>query len=96
MESKTINTLLVTWMLNTKFSKAKAHVKSYDCQIKLMYLLIESDDLLEKYKTIQDTTNTDTKKEFDSKPFRTKIFWKTRRNLMLMSLNYFTIKKYIR
>ena len=34
-----------------------------------MYLLIESDDLFEKYKTIQDTINTDTKIEFDSKPF---------------------------
>ena len=33
-----------------------------------MYVLIEDDDVLEKYNTIWDKASADTKKEFDSKP----------------------------
>ena len=33
-----------------------------------MYFLIKDDDLLEKYITVWDKVNADTKKEFDSAP----------------------------
>ena len=38
------------------------YVKSYDRQTKWMYFLIEDDDLLEKYNTIQDKISPDIKK----------------------------------
>ena len=41
------------------------------------YFLIEDDDLLEKYITIQDK-NADIKKEFDSEPVYNKLFLKTK------------------
>ena len=41
-----------------------------------MYILIEDDDVLEKY-TILDKVTADIKKEFDSKPVKTK-FLKTK------------------
>ena len=43
-----------------------------------MYFLIEDDDLLAKYKTIQDKVSTDIKKEFDSKPVYNKEFLKAK------------------
>ena len=42
-----------------------------------MYLLIENDDLLEKYNTIWDKARVDMKKEFDSEPVYNKKFLKT-------------------
>ena len=42
-----------------------------------MYLLIENDDLLEKYNTIWDKARVDIKKEFDSEPVYNKKFLKT-------------------
>ena len=44
--------------------KTSAYVKSYNGQTKLMYFLIEDDDLLEKYNTIWDKVSADTKKNF--------------------------------
>ena len=38
--------------LNIMLSKTSIYVKSYDGQTKWMYVLIEDDDLLEKYNTI--------------------------------------------
>ena len=52
-------------LLNIILSKTRAHVKSYDSQTKSMYFLIEDDDFLEKYNTIQDKVSADIKKEFD-------------------------------
>ena len=46
--------------------KTNAYVKGYGGQTKWMYLLIEDDDLLEKYNTIWDKVNADIKKEFNS------------------------------
>ena len=43
-----------------------------------MYFLIEDDDLLEKYNTIWDKVNADTKKEFDNEPVYTKEYLKTK------------------
>ena len=42
--------------------KTNAYVKSYDEQTKLMYFLIEVDDLLKKYNTICDKVTPDMKK----------------------------------
>ena len=42
-------------------SKTKAYVKSYDGQAKWMFILIENDDLLEKYNTIWDKVSAYTK-----------------------------------
>ena len=43
-----------------------------------MYLLIEDDELLEKYNTIGDKVSADIKKEFDSKTVYNKEFLKTK------------------
>ena len=42
--------------------KTSTYVKSYDRQTKLMYFLIEGDDLLEKFNTIWDKVSADIKK----------------------------------
>ena len=39
--------------------KPTAYVKSYDGQIKWMYILIEDDDLLEIYNTILNKVSAD-------------------------------------
>ena len=39
--------------------KTSAYLKSYDGETKLMYFLIENDDLLEKYNTIWDKASAD-------------------------------------
>ena len=43
-----------------------------------MYLLIEDDELLEKYNAIWDKVSADIKKEFDSKTVSNKEFLKTK------------------
>ena len=48
--------------------ETSAYVKSYDGKTKWMYVLIENDDLLEKYNTICDKVSANIKKEFDSEP----------------------------
>ena len=63
-----------------------AYLKSYDGQTKWMYLLIEDDDLLEKYNTIWDKVSADIKKELDIEP---------KYNLMAIKLQIFTIKKFL-
>ena len=54
--------------------KTSAYVISYDGQTKLMYFLIEDDDLLEKHNTIWDKVCADIKKEFDSEPVYNNFF----------------------
>ena len=51
--------------------RIKAYLKTYDCQTKWMYFLIEYDGLLEKCNTIS-------KKELDSEPVYTENFLKTK------------------
>ena len=58
--------------------KTSTYVKSYDGQTKLMYFLIEDDNLLEKFNTIRDKVSADIKKEFVSDPVYNKIFLKTK------------------
>ena len=64
--------------------KTSAYVKSYDGQTKWMYFLIEDDELFEKYNTIWDKVSSDIKI-----PSLTRI-----KNLMMMKLHIFMIKKY--
>ena len=59
-------------------SKTSTYVKSYDGETKWMYVLIEDDDLLEKYNTIWDKVSVDIKKEFDSEPVYNKEFLKAK------------------
>ena len=54
--------------LHILLPKTSAYVKLYDEQIKLMYFLIEDDDLLKKYNAIWDKVSADIKKEFDKEP----------------------------
>ena len=54
--------------LHKMLPKPTAYVKVYDGRTKWMYLLIEDNDLLEKYNTIWDKVSADIKKEFDSEP----------------------------
>ena len=61
-----------------------------------MYFLFEDDDLLEKYNTIWDKVSADIKKEFDSESVYSKEFLKTKINLMMMKLQIFTIKEFLR
>ena len=44
----------------------------YDGQTKLMYFLIEDDDLLEKYNILRNKVSTDIETEFDSEFFYNK------------------------
>ena len=60
------------------FPKTSAYVKSYDGQTKLMYFLIEDNDLLEICNTIWDKVSADIKKEFDSESSYNKNFLKTK------------------
>ena len=64
--------------LHIMLPKTSAYVKSYDGQTKWMYLLIEDDDLLEKYNTIWDKASADIKKEFDNKPVYNKNYLKNK------------------
>ena len=48
--------------------KKNAYVKGYDGQTQQIYFVIEDENLLEKYNTIQDKVSADVKKEFDSDP----------------------------
>ena len=48
--------------LNIMLPKTSAYVKSYDGQTKWASVLIENDDLLEKYSTIWDRVSADIKK----------------------------------
>ena len=61
-----------------------------------MYFLFEDDDLLEKYNTIWDKVSADIKKEFDSESVYSKEYLKTKINLMMMKLQIFTIKEFLR
>ena len=45
---------------------------NYDGQTKLMYFLIEDDDLLEKYNILRNKVSTDIETEFDSEFFYNK------------------------
>ena len=58
--------------------KTSVYVKSYDGLTKWMHILIEDDDLLEKYNTIWNKVSADIKKEFDSEPVYNKDSLKTK------------------
>ena len=76
--------------------ETSSYVKSYDGRTKWMYVLIEDDDLLEKYNTIWDKISANIKKEFGSKPVYDKNFLKTKiKYCMALKLQIFTIKKFL-
>ena len=58
--------------------ETSSYVKSYHGQTKLMYFLVEDDDLLEKHIIIWDKVSTGIKTEFGSKPVYNKIYLKTK------------------
>ena len=70
--------------LNIMLPKTSAYVKIYDGQAKWMYLLIEFDDVIEKYNTIWDKASADIKnkkkkkKGIDSEPVYTKNYLKNK------------------
>ena len=64
--------------LHIMLPKTSAYVKSYDGQTKWMYLLIEDDDLLEKYNTIWNKVCADIKIESDSEPVYNNNFLKAK------------------
>ena len=76
--------------------KTSAYVKSYDVQTKWMYFLIENDDLLEKYNTIWDKVSSDIKKNLIASLHIIKILWKLKYNLMMIELQIFMIKIFLR
>ena len=53
--------------LHIVLPKTSTYIKRYDGQTKLMYFLIENNNLLEKYKTIWDKVGANMKK-IDSEP----------------------------
>ena len=64
--------------LHIMLPKASTYVKFYDWQTKWMYLVIEDDELLEKFNTIWEKVRADIKREFDCKPVnenQSKILW---------------------
>ena len=66
------------FLLHIMLPKTSIYVKSCDGQTRWMYLLIQDDDLLEKYNTIWDKVSADIKNEFDSEPVYNNKFWKTK------------------
>ena len=64
--------------LHATLPKTSAYVTSYDEKTKLIYFLIEDDDLLQKYNATWDKVHADIKKEFDREPVYNKKFSKTK------------------
>ena len=58
--------------------KTSTYVKSYDGQFKLMYFVIENDDLLEEYNNIWDKFSADIEREINSEPVYNKTYLKTK------------------
>ena len=73
--------------------KTSAYVKNYNGQTKLMYFLIEDDDLLEKYNAIWDKVNADIKKEFDSEHVYNREFLRTKIKIHVDEVTDFYGKK---
>ena len=103
-EKRTRKTLLVTCVMIIKLDhytqyntiKNQCLCESHDCQTKWMYFLIEDDDFFEKYNIFLDKVSTDIKKEIDNEPVSNKKFMKTKKNIMVMKLQIFTINKFLR
>ena len=56
--------------------KTSTYVKIYDGQFKLMYFVIENDDLLEKYNTIWDKFTADIEEKLVASLSIIKLIWK--------------------
>ena len=64
--------------LHITLTKTNTYVNIYDGQIKWRYVLIENDDLLEKYNTIWEKDSVDIKNQFDSQSVYNKQFLQTK------------------
>ena len=78
------------------FPKTSSYVKNYDGQTECMYILIEDDDLLEKYKTICDKVSANIKKNLIASLSPITKFSETKINFIVMKLQIFTIKNFLR
>ena len=76
--------------------KTSPYAKLYHGQTKWIYILIEDDGLLEKYHTVSDKVSADIKKSFIANLSIMKNSLKPKLNLMVMKLQIFTIKKFLR
>ena len=82
--------------LHIMLPKTSPYAKLYHGQTKWIYILIEDDDLLEKYHTVWDKVSADIKKSFIANLSIMKNSLKPKLNLMVMKLQIFTIKKFLR
>ena len=82
--------------LHIMLPKTSPYAKRYHGQTKWIYILIEDDDLLEKYDTVWDKVSADMKKSFIANLSIMKKILKPNLNLMVMKLQIFTIKKFLR
>ena len=60
--------------LHIMFPKTSAYVERYDGQTKLMYFLIEDDDLFGKYNTVWDKVSADIKRNLIVSCIQYKLF----------------------
>ena len=63
-------------------------------KLNVWFFLIEDDGWLEKYNTIWDKVNADTKKEFDNKAVYNKTFLKTKIKSHGNEIHYFYDKNF--
>ena len=82
--------------LHIMLPKTSPYAKLYHGQTKWIYILIEDDDLLEKYHTVWDKVSADIKKSFIANLSIMKNSLKPKFNLIVMKLQIFTIKKFLR
>ena len=82
--------------LHIMLPKTSPYAKLYHGQTKWIYILIEDDGLLEKYHTVSDKVSADIKKSFIANLSIMKNSLKPKLNLMVMKLQIFTIKKFLR
>ena len=82
--------------LHIMLPKTSPYAKLYHGQTKWIYILIGDDDLLEKYHTVWDKVSADIKKSFIANLSIMKNSLKPKLNLMVMKLQIFTIKKFLR
>ena len=76
--------------------KAGAYVKGFDRQTKLMYFLIEDDEFLDNLIIFVIRSVLISKKNLIASLSIISIFSKPKKNLIVMKLPIFTIKKFLR
>ena len=77
-KKKDLNLSMFNMIAGINESKTLTKYISCEFKWKWMYILIEDDDLLEKYSTFWDKVSSDIKKELDREHVYNKIFLKTK------------------